>query len=515
MRFSVCLGLLLLPLLLFGQQKGINGKIQTNTRWSGYVLVNGDITVEKGVTLSIEPGTRIVIRANKDRLQTGNDRERVELVVHGTLIANGESGEGRIRFTSSRANPQMGDWYGLILKSLSDKSVLKHVTVEYGYKGVTCYGSSPDILESEFRFNHYAGISCEVRATPFIKDCVLIGNDFAGLACELASFPVVEGTIITQNTNGVLIFDRSQPNLGRIRGEGGSRGLNEISNNFDFDVYNKSSKQIYAQNNSWSASRLSEIGKLILDNEDDKASGRVLVEPVFRSTQRPSYRSLAVLRDSDSRPILPTGRPAGAATTPLVRNVNESPQTEASDTPVDVPEEDVLLTQQQTAEPDSSVEARFSGEPYQITSVETAGQQKLQEQEKLTEAPAIIPTKPQSPPQEDKTADDTEALLSLVEPINEGLLDAGRREYVRRVKPKYPEIYRRTQHEGKVFMEVIVDRDGSILSSRLLRSDGDYFTSASEYALQQTRYKPGTFRGKPVQFRIIEPFVFKLNASSN
>ncbi len=97
-----------------------------------------------------------------------------------------------------------------------------------------------------------------------------------------------------------------------------------------------------------------------------------------------------------------------------------------------------------------------------------------------------------------------------MEPVLEPFIDGGQREYLRRVKPKFPDIYKRTRREGLVIMEVIVARDGSVESYRILRSDGEAFSEAVRDVIRQFRYKPATVNGKPVRFKVVERFRFKL-----
>ncbi|MEL6822948.1 MAG: hypothetical protein AAFP70_14400, partial [Calditrichota bacterium] len=75
---------------LFAQTIEFRGKsINQDTRWSGKVYIYQDVTVKRGVTLSIDPGTRIIIRHRKDRGNSGKAKDRVELIVQGRLIARG------------------------------------------------------------------------------------------------------------------------------------------------------------------------------------------------------------------------------------------------------------------------------------------------------------------------------------------------------------------------------------------------------------------------------------------
>jgi TonB family protein len=64
-----------------------------------------------------------------------------------------------------------------------------------------------------------------------------------------------------------------------------------------------------------------------------------------------------------------------------------------------------------------------------------------------------------------------------------------------------------------VLVEVIINRQGNIEDQRVLRSDGELFTDASLTALKKFLYKPGQMSGKPVKYKVVERFRFKLNNS--
>lgn len=469
----------------------ISGRISQDTRWSGQIYVDGDIVVPKGVTLSIDSGSRIIFKAKQDKLQSGNSVDRIEFIILGKLLAKGKPRNAKIIFTSDAPEQRINDWYGIVIKNLSDTSILQHCIIEYGYKGITCYGSSPLIEDCEIRFNYMAGISCEVRSRPIIRNNTIFGNDFAGINCELASFPLIENCSIIQNANGVMIFDRSQPDMGHNpRGEEYSMGQNRISNNFEYNIYNHSTNEIYAQNNIWNTTIASEINLTLYDNEDNAAYGKIIVFPTFG--RRPAARTEQFAQRQQASEV---GAAAGG----------QSPNL-AGGTPNNL------------ASSNSGVDNQ--GNPPQQTDLVEGGStngagQGTENLPEIDQPPVFVPTVPETvfvvrevfrnkPPEEENT-------INLDEPIIEGLLDAGRREYIRKATPVYPEIYRMTGHEGIVIMEVIVGKNGRVEDFKIIRSDGDNFSSSATEALKKYIYQPGTFRSVPVRFKIIERFRFKLS----
>lgn len=469
--------LFFLPISLFAQTI-FSGSVNRNAHWSGQVYVDGDVTVPKGVTLFIEPGTRIVFRSNFDKLNSGKDPDRVEFVVLGTLVANGIEGDGRIIFTAEKASSQPGSWHGIVLKGLATTSILKHCLVEYAYKGITCYGSSPAISNCEARFNQYAGISCEIRSAAQVRSCSLTNNAFAGLICELGSTPLLEKSIITENTHGIIIFDRSMPDLGRFATqEGESVGENQIYDNLETDVYNRSNQDVYAQNNIWNTNSSIEIQDKIRDKEANPSYGKVMFEPVFGRRPPILSRQFPATQNTGTEAALPSGSEADSA----VKGSNGNP-------PKNSPTGIATGTNSQEISADTT--ARDTTPPTAVVTPETL----IVYREIFVEKP---PEEPQVP--------------AITEPVSEWQLDGGGRHYINLARPNYPEIYKRTKFEGKVIMEVVVGRNGEVVSHKVIRSTGEHFTTAAEEALRRMRYRPETFQGQPVEFKIYESFVFKLD----
>lgn len=83
----------------------IEGHVLTkNETWAGNINLNGDITVPKGFSLIIKPGTIIKIK----KLPTP-----LVINVLGKLVANGESSK-IIEFKSIETNTTDGDWGGIV-----------------------------------------------------------------------------------------------------------------------------------------------------------------------------------------------------------------------------------------------------------------------------------------------------------------------------------------------------------------------------------------------------------------
>ena len=76
---------------------------------------------------------------------------------------------------------------------------------------------------------------------------------------------------------------------------------------------------------------------------------------------------------------------------------------------------------------------------------------------------------------------------------------------------KYPAQARRMGIEGKVFVQFVVDKDGSITDVKAVKGIGAGCDEAAVKVIQGApKWKPGKQRGRPVKVRMILPITFKL-----
>lgn len=82
---------------------------------------------------------------------------------------------------------------------------------------------------------------------------------------------------------------------------------------------------------------------------------------------------------------------------------------------------------------------------------------------------------------------------------------------VSRVKPQYPEAARKARMQGVVILEAIITKDGSVSDVRILRGINPLLDNAAMRAVQQWKYKPATFNGRPVPVYLTVTVTFTLN----
>lgn len=235
-RIVICLALILILAPISGlsrveAQTGISGHITRDTTWSGTVIVTGDVIVDKGVTLTIEPGTIIKF-----------ERISADLIVNGALKARGTP-SAKIQFTSSAAKPDT--WGGIVFNDSSDDAqcILEHCIIRYGGRP-SGWGSAAN--NTNIRLN---------AASPTIRYCVISNADGHGILTTGGSNPIIN--------------------------------YNNIYDNADYGIRNaNTSVSINAVNNWWGTAIESEIEKMIYDQFDQSSLSIVDYRP-FLSAPHP------------------------------------------------------------------------------------------------------------------------------------------------------------------------------------------------------------------------------------
>ncbi|MCY4602712.1 MAG: immune inhibitor A, partial [Gemmatimonadetes bacterium] len=108
------------------------GPITTAEIWSDRIEVVGDVTVLPGGYLDIRAGAQVQV--GPDALTAGADTVRVELIVYGDLVI-GVSGQGQTAFHSAAADPQPGDWHGIVLHQTAT-AYLRSVLIDHARYGL-------------------------------------------------------------------------------------------------------------------------------------------------------------------------------------------------------------------------------------------------------------------------------------------------------------------------------------------------------------------------------------------
>lgn len=214
----------------------VSGAITQNTLWglanSPYIVM-GNITVNSGITLTVEPG--VIVKFNGFYTIEAN----------GIINAQGTMGNP-ITFTSAKPAPARGDWNTINLHGSGN--ILNYVTIEYADKGV--YVPSAPLWQ-----------------TPAIRNSTIRNNN-TGIHLEPSTGPVIQTNTITNNNYGIFAgcnsFTGCTPTISG----------NSLYSNTGFNIYvfsygtNASSKTVNAQNNWWGTTDAATIEAMIWHRND-------------------------------------------------------------------------------------------------------------------------------------------------------------------------------------------------------------------------------------------------------
>lgn len=124
------------------------GRISEDLVWKkswSPIALNGDLIVPAGRTIKIEPGVTVRF-SSSDEGRTGYRPEICELIVEGTLVAEGSLAEP-IRFISAAALAGRTDWDGIrmVPGAGQNQSILRHLVISGAEKGLTIYNGDYQI----------------------------------------------------------------------------------------------------------------------------------------------------------------------------------------------------------------------------------------------------------------------------------------------------------------------------------------------------------------------------------
>jgi hypothetical protein len=151
----------------------VSGNITTNTTWTlanSPYIVNGNLVVDSGIVLTIQPG--VEVRVDSTYI----------FQVDGKLLAVGTSTDF-ISFTANTANPSLHHWEGITftLKSI-DTSKLQYCLFTYSDVSIYTTGAKLKISNSTFKHNN---IAIHINSVPsflysdyiYINKCLITEND--------------------------------------------------------------------------------------------------------------------------------------------------------------------------------------------------------------------------------------------------------------------------------------------------------------------------------------------------
>jgi len=236
----------------------VSESIQTDAHWyagAGPYILETEIEIERGATLTIEPGTEIQ--------STGGG-----LKIIGRLHAEGDP-QNWIRFTSSPIAP-LGKWKGLeFFQTGNVHSFLQNVKITNAAIGLRCEDSSPILTDLEIMNNDIGVAILSPTSQPKITNSLIGPNYTHGILIEEHAKPKIENNRITQNKDNGLVI-REAPSA-KIYG-------NIIIDNEPLQLsYATSSGALDISGNWWGTTELPSLLS--------KVSGNVILKSYLKDSQ--------------------------------------------------------------------------------------------------------------------------------------------------------------------------------------------------------------------------------------
>ncbi|MEZ5066614.1 MAG: FlgD immunoglobulin-like domain containing protein [bacterium] len=131
-----------------------------HVEWSGLVQLAGDFYVAPAGTLSIDQGAQVIVKANTDTLNIGNQSGLTELVIDGFLDSQGTESEPVVLTSSEETS---GTWGGILFRDTADMSIsrIEHTGVDYPTFGIQVDSLACTLIQPTFESPLQAGIHAD------------------------------------------------------------------------------------------------------------------------------------------------------------------------------------------------------------------------------------------------------------------------------------------------------------------------------------------------------------------
>lgn len=182
--------------------------VGVDTTWQGTVYLDGDVIVDRGVTLTLLPNTTVRFAA-QDAYKSGFDRKKCELIVAGNLVAVGSQTD-TIRFLSEGG--AYDSWRGITVLSIGNAQ-LQYCLVEDAHVGLALEDTSHD----EVCFSRFHNNVCGIRSrngNAHVYNNRILSDDLGDYGIHLdcvATYPpggiAVENNTIENYKYGIYAFN--------------------------------------------------------------------------------------------------------------------------------------------------------------------------------------------------------------------------------------------------------------------------------------------------------------------
>jgi hypothetical protein len=178
------------------------GTISSNTTWSGSVYVPCDVVVGSNFQLTVSPGC-LVRFARSDSSHSGIDTTKCELIVQGTLVADG-SEQSKPTFSSATSSPAAGDWRGIRLRPGNSNNLIDNCIIKYAYTGIDACSTTVTVDSCTVSSFSNDGIKAVASTVTLTRDSLLVASTgVRGIELTSATSGTVDHNTITGSSSGV------------------------------------------------------------------------------------------------------------------------------------------------------------------------------------------------------------------------------------------------------------------------------------------------------------------------
>ncbi len=253
--------------------------IDRDTVWKGNITINGRVSVKRGVTLTIRPGTVIRFkRIDRDNNRVGDS----EIMVQGNIIARGTK-ENRITFKSAEEKPKPKDWSYILLLASGAESIFEYCEFQHAFSGIQAIYANTSVTDSIFRENH-EGIRF-TRANAVLENNGFFNNDTAIRHTILEGEVIINKNLIRNNDIGI-IFRQAHINTVDFNKIPEIVENLEVKDNNIYDNHRYNVKlgdgqimDVDVIGNWWGSRENEYIEEYIFDKKQDEELGNVVYSP--------------------------------------------------------------------------------------------------------------------------------------------------------------------------------------------------------------------------------------------
>nr|MBF0222383.1 right-handed parallel beta-helix repeat-containing protein [Desulfobulbaceae bacterium] len=284
--------------------------LEKDTTWEGTVIINGDVYVPPGVTLTIKPGTTVKFK----RIDETSDQNmfgivspyypEAELIIRGKIIAKGTSKEA-IVFTSKEIDARPKDWGAVNLLG-SEGNIFDYCKMLFAYNGIHGHGAEAVITNSEFAKNG-VGVSFKMEeetldAPWFGKISVMkithskFFNNKGAIGLRNSKGEISHNLIEDNKFFGIFPKEKAEATISYNQITGNKKGIylyqaqkviiehNNIYDNVDYNVAVAEAQdfEVIIPNNWFGTINEKNIDEKIFDKKDDGDLGEVLYKPFLK-----------------------------------------------------------------------------------------------------------------------------------------------------------------------------------------------------------------------------------------